>query len=75
MDFGGQEVRFIVEEGAGNLSERSIYVEEDTGDVVDSAVFNRNLIVEEIALPDDRPGHIHAWTRLNSKKLRLCHLI
>ena len=30
----------------------------------------KNLIVEEIALPDDRPVHIHAWTFLNSKKLK-----
>lgn len=48
MDFGGIDIRFIVEEGAnGNLSEQSIYVEEDTGDVVDSAVYNRNLTVND----------------------------
>ena len=30
MDFGGKEMRFIVEEGAnGNLSELSIFIEED----------------------------------------------
>ena len=48
MDFEGREIRFAVEEGAnGNLSELSIYIEEDTGDVVDSAVYNRNMIVND----------------------------
>ena len=48
MDFEGREMRFAVEEGAnGNLSELSIYIEEDTGDVVDSAVYNRNLTVSD----------------------------
>ncbi|MBQ4354814.1 MAG: hypothetical protein IJC71_07950 [Clostridia bacterium] len=62
MDFEGKQMRFIVEEGAnGNLSELSIRVEEDTGDVVDSAVFNRNLVVSdrlnvEISLVDCLQG-------------------
>ena len=48
MDFDGRTIRFAVEEGAnGNLSELSIYIEEDTGDVVDSAVYNRNMIVKD----------------------------
>ncbi len=42
-DFGGYNVRFIVEEGGqGNLTELSIRAEEDTGEVVDSAVVERN---------------------------------
>lgn len=46
MDFEGTTMRFIVEEGNnGNMSELSIRAEEDTGDVVDSAVFNRNITV------------------------------
>ena len=48
MDFGGTSMRFIVEEGGnGNLSELSIMAEEDTGEVVDSAVFTRNASVQE----------------------------
>ena len=30
----------------------------------------KNLIIEEIALPDDRPVHLHAWAFLNSTKLK-----
>ncbi len=30
----------------------------------------KNLIIEEIALPDDRPVHIHAWSFLNSANLK-----
>ena len=48
MDFGGTSMRFIVEEGGnGNLSELSIMAEEDTGEVVDSAIFTRNASVQE----------------------------
>jgi len=48
MNFDGYKVRFIVEEGGnGTLSERSIFAEEDAADVVDAAVYNRNLIVSE----------------------------
>ncbi len=42
-DFGGYNMRFIVEEGGqGNLTELSIMAAEDTGEVVDSAVVERN---------------------------------
>lgn len=48
MDFGGETIRFIVEEGSnGKLSERSIVAEEDAADVVDAAVYLRNLTVSE----------------------------
>ncbi len=48
MDFGGTSMRFIVEEGGnGNLSELSIMAEEDTGEVVDSAVYQRNMTVQD----------------------------
>lgn len=48
MDFGGIDIRFTVEEGNnGDLSERSIYVEEDTADIVDSAIYRRNAIVSD----------------------------
>lgn len=45
MDFGGENVRFIVEDSAGGLAKLSILAEEDTGDVVDSAVIQRNTSV------------------------------
>ena len=39
LNLDGYEARFSLEEGGnGALTERSIWVEEDTGDVVDSAV-------------------------------------
>jgi hypothetical protein len=49
MDFGGETIRFIVEEGSnGKLSERSILsAEEASSDVVDAAVYDRNLAVSE----------------------------
>ena len=46
LNLNGYEVTFSLEEGGnGALTERSIWVEEDTGDVVDSAVYTRNLNV------------------------------
>ncbi|MGN1409123.1 MAG: hypothetical protein ACI4XJ_03000 [Eubacteriales bacterium] len=48
MDFEGYNMRFIVEEGGnGNLTELSIMAAEDTGEVVDSAVYTRNMAVQE----------------------------
>lgn len=48
LDLDGYEVTFSLEEGGnGTLTERSIWVEEDTGDVVDSAVYERNLNIME----------------------------
>ncbi len=48
MDFGGETVSFYVEDDASNgLGELSILAEEDTGDVVDSAVVQRNNTITE----------------------------
>ncbi|MBQ3861262.1 MAG: hypothetical protein II779_12085 [Clostridia bacterium] len=48
MDFEGRAVNFLLTEGAnGNITELSIWAEEDTGEVVDSAVYSRNLTVME----------------------------
>ncbi|MBR5313608.1 MAG: hypothetical protein IKU40_12080 [Clostridia bacterium] len=48
LNLDGYEARFSLEEGGnGALTERSIWVEEDTGDVVDSAVYTRNLKIME----------------------------
>lgn len=47
LKFNGDSVRFIIEDSAGGLAELSILAEEDTGDVVDSAVIQRNNSVKE----------------------------
>ncbi len=49
LDFGGKEVRFIVEMGWSGIDQmyRSLYAAEDSSDVVDSAVYQRNLAVQE----------------------------
>lgn len=47
LKFDGDSVRFIIEDSAGGLAELSILAEEDTGDVVDSAVIQRNNSVKE----------------------------
>ncbi|MBQ4591621.1 MAG: hypothetical protein IJB20_06270 [Clostridia bacterium] len=48
LNLEGYEVKFSLEEGGnGALTERSVWVEEDTGDVVDSAVYQRNLHIME----------------------------
>lgn len=48
MDFEGRVMNFIVEEGGnGNMTELSIIAEEDSGDVVESAVYTRNINVSE----------------------------
>ena len=58
MDFDGRSLMFLLTEGEnGNIAELSIYAEEDTGEVVDTAVYQRNLVVTdrlniEIAQPE-----------------------
>ena len=49
LDFGGEEVRFIVELGWSGIDQmyRTLYAEEDSPDIVDSAVYRRNLAVQE----------------------------
>ena len=42
-NFGGYGFRLFLPEGRG----KSIYVEEDTGEIVDDAVYRRNAIIEE----------------------------
>ena len=44
MDFEGRGLNFLLTEGSnGNITELSLWAEEDTGEVVDSAVYRRNL--------------------------------
>lgn len=49
LDFGGEEVKMIVEMGWSGIDQmyRSLYAEEDSPDIVDSAVYQRNLAVQE----------------------------
>ncbi len=45
LDFGGLDINFLHLDG--NKQKRELYVEEDTGDALDSAIFARNMAVEE----------------------------
>ena len=48
LDLGGADIKFIISDADGQtLSERSIYVEEDDGDIVNSAIYNRNKSIED----------------------------
>ena len=48
MDFEGRGLNFLLTEGSnGNITELSIWAEEDTGEVVDTAVYQRNLTVTD----------------------------
>ena len=48
LDLNGYDVKFDVEEGNnGSLTARSVWVDEDSGDVVDAAVYQRNMSVME----------------------------
>ena len=50
VDLGGREIKFFAEQGntgTVTMREDSIYQEEDTGDIVYSAIYNRNMKVED----------------------------
>ena len=48
LNLNGYDIKFDVEEGNnGTLTARSVWVEEDSGDIVDAAVFERNMNVME----------------------------
>ncbi len=59
LDFGGEEVNFIIAGADGDYyNQRSIYVDEESGDAVDNAIYERNekvqsmLNVEIVALAE-----------------------
>ena len=60
MDFEGRSLKFLLTEGAnGNITELSIYAEEDSGEVVDAAVFQRNIVVTDrlnVAIAEPQVG-------------------
>lgn len=45
LDFNATDINFIHENGDGH--KRELYVEEDTGDALDSAIYARNIAVED----------------------------
>ena len=48
MNFEGRALNFLLTEGSnGNITELSLWAEEDTGEVVDAAVYKRNMTVTE----------------------------
>ena len=48
LDLGGADIKFVVSDADNQtLSERSIYVEEDDGDIVNTEIYNRNKRIEE----------------------------
>ncbi|MBO7404717.1 MAG: hypothetical protein J6V24_07115, partial [Clostridia bacterium] len=71
MDFAGRGLNFLLTEGAnGNITELSIYAEEDTGEVVDTAVYQRNLVVtERLNIAIDQP-EVVADSGKNSSTIR-----
>jgi len=66
IDLGGANIKFVTSESdGGELSARSVYVEEDDGDIVNSAIYNRNTRLEErlncvISLVEALPGGIQS---------------
>ena len=48
LDFEGRDIRFIVEEASGgNLAELSVFIEEESAELVPSAVYHRNLTISD----------------------------
>ncbi len=48
LDFGGVHLRSMVNENNGNIMADDIYIAEATGEIVDDAVYNRNIYVEDL---------------------------
>lgn len=48
LDFGGAHLRSMVNENNGNIMADDIYMAEATGEIVDDAVYNRNIYVEDL---------------------------
>ena len=48
LDFGGAHLRSMVNENNGNIMESDIYMDTATGEIVDDALYNRRVHVEEL---------------------------
>ena len=48
LDFGGAHFRSMVNENNGNIMESDIWVESATGEIVDDALYNRQIYVEDL---------------------------
>ncbi|MBR5741774.1 MAG: extracellular solute-binding protein [Firmicutes bacterium] len=77
LKFGSESVRVVHRNSERNTQE--IYVEEDTGDALDSAIFARNLIVEERldirieSIPtDDTQTYVRKATAAQSDDFDVC---
>ena len=47
LDFGGAHLRSIVNDTNDNVMANDIYIESATGEIVDDALYNRRIYVEE----------------------------
>ncbi|MBO6052380.1 MAG: hypothetical protein J6Q17_01455 [Clostridia bacterium] len=77
LDFGGADMRVAHRSGANTTQE--IYVEEDTGDALDSAIYGRNIRVEDrlglsiVSIPsDDTQALLRRTAQAGSDDFELC---
>ncbi len=77
LAFGGADMR--IAHRSGELMTQEIYVEEDTGDALDSAIYNRNIKVEDrlgikiVSVPtDDTQALLRRTVKAGSDDFDLC---
>ena len=62
LDFGGAHLRSMVNDTNDNIMANDIHIETATGDVVDDALYNRRLYVEELLNVVIDPSEIQSHT-------------
>ena len=62
LDFGGAHLRSMVNENNGNIMESDIYIDQATGEIVDDALYNRRVYVEELLNVVIDPSEVFSYT-------------
>lgn len=66
LDFGGAHLRSMVNDTNDNVMANDIYIESATGEIVDDALYNRRIYVEELLNVVIDPSEIMEYTAASS---------
>ncbi|MBE6659698.1 MAG: hypothetical protein E7604_14820 [Ruminococcaceae bacterium] len=66
LDFGGAHLRSMVNDTNDNVMANDIYIDQATGEIVDDALYNRRVYVEELLNVVIDPSEIFSHTQASS---------
>ncbi len=73
LDYGGEVINIISRKEKGHTGENEMWVEEFTNDPVNDAIYNRNLVVQELLGVEIREERAGEFTELQEKVELMVH--